>query len=268
MHPCSLCRIQCADTDSICIFCRARDRFWRSLDLLPVRARGWGLQNLRIWTGIVEEELERLAEAEKQQAAAEGTAAPKSGSAVVSDPKPTEKVDKSWLKPKEERAPSPGTSRPGLVEIGGDEEEGKFSSGSKPEKEKERHRSSRRRSSRRSRSRRHSHRSRSRKDRKRKKATSSEGRRKSPRKEPEGERERKVKPSVRPPRTPSRPPPRRSPPKPKPPKRLPVAKAKQRPTGRDWQGPATGWKLDPSYYGVNKGVKKRERHYQGDQGGR
>ena len=232
MHPCSLCRIQCADTDLICIFCRARDRFWRCLDLLPVRARGWGLQNLRIWTGIVEEELERLAEAEKQQAAAEETAAPKSGSAVVSDPKPAEKVDKSWLKPKEGRAPSSGTSRLCLVEIGGDEEEGKYSSDSKPEREKDRHRSSRRRSPRRSRSRRRSCRSQSRRDRKRKKATSSEGGRKTPKKEPESGREKKAKPSVRPPRTPSR-----SPPKPKPPKRLPVAKAKQRPTGRYWQGP-------------------------------
>ena len=86
-------------------------------------------------------------------------------------------------------------------------------------------------------------------------------RRKPPREAAPVEKERKAKPSVRPPRTPSKSPPKR-------PKRLPVAKAKQRPTGHYWQGPIRNWKLDPAYYGVNKGVKKRERHYQGDQGGR
>ena len=226
MHPCSLCRIQCSDTDSICVFCRSRDRFWRTLDLLPVRARGWTLQNLRIWTSIVEEELERLAEAEKQQTVAEGSATPKSGSAVVSEPKPEEKVDKSWVKAKEERAPSSGTSRLGLVEVDGQEEEGKHSSGSRPEKERDRRRSSRHRSSRRSRSRRRSYRSRSRRDRRRRRPTSSDAEKKAPKKDTEAGKEKKVKPSVRPPRTPSI-----SPPKPNPPKRLPVAKAKQRPSG-------------------------------------
>ena len=205
----------------------------------------------------MEEELERIAEAEKQQAAG-GTATPKSGSAVVNEPRSEEKVDKSWVKAKEERAPSSGTSRFGLVDVDA-EEEGKYSSGSKPEKRKERERSLRRRSSRRSRSRRRSHRSHSRRDRRRPRPTSSDAEKKAPKKDAEAGKEKKAKPSVRPPRTPSR-----SPPKPKPPKRLPVAKAKQRPTGGYWQGPARGWKLDPSYYGV----KKRERHYQGGQGGR
>ena len=86
-------------------------------------------------------------------------------------------------------------------------------------------------------------------------------RRKPPREVKPVEKERKAKPSVRPPRTPSKSPPKR-------PKRLPVAKAKQRPAAHYWQGPVRNWKLDPAYYGVNKGAKKRERHYQGDQGGR
>ena len=55
-----LCTIQCAEADVVCGFCRARDRFWRTLDNLPVRRRGWGIQNLRIWTSIVKEELEVL----------------------------------------------------------------------------------------------------------------------------------------------------------------------------------------------------------------
>ena len=254
MHPCRLCRIQCAECDTVCTFCRSRDRFWRTLDQLPVRAHGWALQNLRIWTSIIEEELERLGEQERAQVTAEGSATPKAGSAATPDEKAEEPVDKSWIKPKEERRTSPSTSRPGLVDLEGLEEEGKHSSGSKVEKEKTRHRSSRRRSSRRSRSRHRSHRSR--------RPTSSEATRRTTKKAIEPEKEKKAKPSVRPPRTPSRPPP-----KPKPPKRLPVAKAKQRPTGRYWQGPVRDWKLDPSYYGVNKGVKKRERHYQGDQEG-
>ena len=54
--------------------------FGEPLDTLPVRCRGWGIQNLRIWTAIIEEELERVAEAERQQAQAEVSAAPKSGS--------------------------------------------------------------------------------------------------------------------------------------------------------------------------------------------
>lgn len=258
MHPCKLCRIQCAESDLVCTFCRSRDRFWRTLDTLPVRARGWALQNLRIWTSILEEELERLGEQERAQTVAEGTATPKSGSTAVSEKQREEVVDKSWIKPKEEKKASPSTSRPGLVDLEG---EGKHSSGSKVEESKSRHRSSRRRSSRRSRSRRRHHRSKSKEGRRRRRPTSSEAERKTPKKATEVEKEKKAKPSVRPPRTPSKSPPR-------PPKRLPVAKAKQRPTGSSWQGPVRDWKLDPAYYGVNKGVKKRERHYQGDQGGR
>lgn len=161
----------------------------------------------------------------------------------MNESKPEERIDKSWVRPKEERAPSSGTSRLGLVEVDA-EEEGKHSSGSKPEKEKDRQRPHRRRSSRRSRSRRHSRRSQSRRDRRRRRPTSSDAEKKTPKKDAEVGKERKAKPSVRPPRTPSR-----SPPKPKPPKRLPVAKAKERPSGSYWQGPARGWKLDPSYYG-------------------
>ena len=258
MHACRLCRILCAETDTVCTFCRSRDRFWRTLDQLPTRARGWGLQNLRIWTSILEEELERLGEQERAQTTAEGTATPKSGSTVVPEAKREEEVDKSWIKPKEEKRTSPSTSRPGLVDL---EEEGKHSSGSKVAREKSGRRSSRNRSSRRSRSRRRSRRSRSREGRRRRRPTSSEAERKTPKKNTEVEKEKKAKPSVRPPRTPSRSPPR-------PPKRLPVAKAKQRPPGNFWRGPFKDWKNDPAYYGVNKGAKKRERHYQGGQGGR
>ena len=57
----------------------------------------------------------------------------------MNESKPEERIDKSWVRPKEERAPSSGTSRLGLVEVDA-EEEGKHSSGSKPEKEKDRQR--------------------------------------------------------------------------------------------------------------------------------
>ena len=262
MHPCRLCTIQCSDGDPICVFCRSRDRFWRALDTLPVRCRGWGIQNLRIWTAIIEEELERVAEAERQQAQAEVSAAPKSGSLAAPEGRPEEKADKTWVKPKEEERSSPGTAKPGLVEVNEpQEEEGKYSSSSRPAKEERKHHLSEGRSSRRSRSRRRRRDSKSRDARRRRRPSTSVERRKPPREEGPVEKERKAKPSVRPPRTPSKSPPKR-------PKRLPVAKPKPRPAPRYWQGPVRSWKLDPAYYGVNKGAKKRERHYHGDQGGR
>ena len=64
MYPCKLCEIRTAEPEGICLFCRCRNRFWHSLDRVPVRARPWALTNLRVWTGVIEEECEKIGEAD------------------------------------------------------------------------------------------------------------------------------------------------------------------------------------------------------------
>ena len=276
MQACRLCEILTPEIDGTCVFCRVRNRFWHSLDRLPVRARGWAINNLRVWTGVIEEESDKFEEAESAKRAAEATTAPKSAPASKSGStpregsveEPTNQPDKSWISPKKEEVrrgekPSPR----GLVDVES-AEEGKTSSASKPAKEerkasRKRSRSDRRRE--RSRSRR-SKRDRSRSRRSRHKERRSRSRRdhRGERREEGGGKERKAKPSVRPPKTPSRSPPRdRGGP---PPKEPPVRRGGPpdpvpRPTGRGWSGPIKAWHRAPQYWGVNKGQKKKENQY-------
>lgn len=172
------------------------------------------------------------------------------------DSRADDRVDKSWVKPKEERGNSLFAAKPGLVEVEDLRRKANTPAALKWTR--------RRRGTAHPRS---AHREGvpvvdDAIDRRVTKAGDGEERHKTPREKGPVEKEKKAKPSVKPPHTPSRSPP-------KAPKRPPVAKAKQRPTGRYWQGPIRSWKLDPAcYYGVNKGVKKREMHYFEDPGGR
>ena len=55
MH-CRDCGLLCAgEHESLCAFCRTRNRFWFILDELPVSLRGWAINSLRIWTSIQRE---------------------------------------------------------------------------------------------------------------------------------------------------------------------------------------------------------------------
>ena len=258
MQPCRLCEIQTAEVEGTCVFCRARNRFWHSLDRLPVVARGWALTNLRIWTGVVEEECEKLEEAREAREAAESTTAPKSAPASKNANTPREgsgqekddKPDKRWISPRREEPRSGEKPSPrGVVDIEGTEE-GRTSSASKPEKEK-RDKSKRRSNSRQRRPR---SRSRSRHRRRRDKTSSPRTGKKEKKAESEDRgKGKKAKPTVKPPTTPSRSPARErrtGPPS-------PVA----RPQGRQWSGPIRTWQREPQYWGQNKGRGKKERQY-------
>ena len=140
MYPCTQCGIRCGEPDQVCTFCRVRTRWWTTVDSLPLGLRGWGISNIRIWTGIVQEELDRFGEAEKARAAATATAASKSASPVVRGETPTkgskeseaDRPDKSWIAPKKEGdKPNTPKETPGVEEVASPVEEGKFSSGSK-----------------------------------------------------------------------------------------------------------------------------------------
>ena len=276
---CRECGLSSGD-DTICTFCRVRNRWWHTLDDLPVALRGWAISTVRIWTGILLEEGEKYLESQRVREEAEKTAAPKSASLVGPSRTPsegspkrkeTEKVDKSWIDPKREadatKSPKKTTGSPGVVDLSPGEEEGKTSSGSKAAKE------DKKTSRKRSRSDKKRDRSRSKRSRRRRRRSSSPRPRSSKREKDRDRRsdqadkgkERKAKPSVRPPRTPSKSPPRSRggpPPKEPPVERRggppdPVA----RPTGRDWSGPIKPWHRAPQYWGVNKGQKKKENQY-------
>ena len=247
------------------------------MDELPPALRGWCISNIRIWTGIVQEESDKYVELRKLREEAEKTAAPKSASVVNTEQTPKkgsagekeeEQPDKSWLKPKQEKDHnnSPKGS-PGVVDLSPGEEEGKTSSGSKIVKEDKRI------SRKRSRSDKRRDRSRSKRSGKRRRRSSSHRHRVSRGEKDRGRRsgqsdkgkERKARPSVRPPRTPSKSPPRcRGGP---PPKQPPVERREgppepiPRPTGRDWSGPFKPWHRAPQYWGVNKGQTKKEKQY-------
>ena len=215
MYPCSQCGVRTGEADQVCTFCRVRTRWWTTVDCLPLGLRGWGISNIRIWTGIVQEEIDRFEEAEKARAAATATAASKSASPVVRGGTPTkgskeqeaDRPDKSWIAPKKEGdKPNSPKGTPGVEEVDSPGEEGKYSSGSKQLKEektpKKRSRSARKRD-----------RSRSRRSRRRRRRSSSRRSRHTKedkdkkREQSEKGKEKKAKPSVRPPRTPSRSPP-------------------------------------------------------------
>ena len=269
MYPCTQCGIRCGEPDQVCTFCRVRTRWWTTVDSLPLGLRGWGISNIRIWTGIVQEELDRFEEAEKARAAATATAASKSASPVVrtkgSKEQEADRPDKSWIAPKKEGdKPNSPKETPGVEEVGSPVEEGKCSSGSKQLKEdktpRRRSRSARKRDKSRSR---RSHRRRRRSSSRRSRLTKEDKDKK--KEQAEKGKEKKAKPSVRPPRTPSISPPgdRGGPP----PKQPPVERRGgppdrvARPEGRAWSGPIKPWQREPQYWGVNKGVKKKEAQY-------
>ena len=276
MQPCRLCRILTQEPDGKCNFCRARDLFWLGLDDLPVALRNWATTNLRIWGGIVREEHDKFLELERQRKEAEDSTASKAASLAVPQKAPldrgaeeeSEKPDKRWIEPKQEkdRNRSPRGS-PGVEEIDLPEGEGRHSSSSKVPKEEEKSRRKRSRSDKKR------ERSRSKRSRRRRRRSSSRKPR-TPKAESEKgqssqhqgrDKEKKAKPSVRPPRTPSR-----SPPKSRggpPPKEPPVARhhgpppAVQRPSGRQWSGHLQEWQRQPQFWGTDKGRKKKEEQY-------
>ena len=305
MVPCRDCGLLTGELNQLCVYCRVRNRFWATADELPTELCGWGVTTLRVWTGILQEEIDKFNETRRAKEGAAQSVRPKSASpGVPSEPvdtprsgsqvsgadqgkassrgspvpgraskgeeDETKKVDKSWIpvKKEEDWPRTPPSGEVGVVEI--EEGEGKHSSSSRVHLEEKKRRRSRRRSTTKSGSRR---------DRKRKSRTRSRSRHRrrrsskgSPPKAPPDEKpgeeerkERKAKPSVRPPRTPSRSPPGRH----KPPARKPPAHPRPlaRPSGRAWQGPGKPlWKYNPRYFGENKGVKKRERHINRSQG--
>ena len=268
--PCRDCGLLCGEHEPLCTFCRTRNRFWFVLDDLPVQLRSWAVNSLRIWTSILQEEGDKHQEHVRLQEEAGKTTAPKAKSpASTVSPGPgraesaegEERPDKTWVKPKreEEEARSPVKKEFSPKEA---EEEGKETSSSKAH-----HREPDQRSRKRSRTRSRGHR-----DRKRASKTRSRSRRRrrrSSRGEAAGEAtlrerepapaERKAKPSVRPPRTPSISPPGRH----NPPSRTPPI---IRPAVKKWDGRPPPWKLQPKYFGENKGAKKRERHWYRAQG--
>ena len=97
-----------------------------------------------MWTGVIEEECEKIEEAEAARKAAEKTRAPKSAPPSKSERTPREgsknshpdRPDKSWGSPKGEEEGEKPSPR-GLAEVE-EVEEGKTSSGSKPIKQRER----------------------------------------------------------------------------------------------------------------------------------
>ena len=267
---CALCGTPTPELDAKCTFCRARDRFWLVLDDLPSELRGWAISNLRIWTGIVQEEHEKFTTLLRQREIVNNTAAAKSAGPRLRSQSPSQgrsvdPKDKAVDLKEEETRTSPPSKRAGVKEIEGvvEEEEGKHSSSSKAAKPKADTTSSRPRSRKRSRSRRRRDRSKSRRSRTRRDRSRSRKGRANDR--GEGGKEKKAKPSVRPPRTPSR-----SPPKARggpPPKRPPVERGSgppapvARPTGRQWTGTLRQWQRQPQYWGINKGQKKKEKQY-------
>lgn len=273
MNPCSQCGVRTGEPDFVCTFCRVRTRWWTTVDSLPIGLRGWCISNIRIWTGIVQEEIDRFEEIEKAKASVTATATSKSASPVVRGDTPTkgskeeaaDRPDKTWIAPKKEGdKPRSPKGAPGVEEIDSPAEEGKHSSGSRQHKEEKTPRK-------RSRSERKRDRSRSKRSRHRRRRSSSR-RSRHPKEDRDKKREhsekgkeKKAKPSVRPPRTPSRSPPgdRGGPP----PKHPPVERRGgppdpvARPTGRAWSGTFKAWQKAPQYWGVNKGVKKKENQY-------
>ena len=267
---CTLCGTVTSELDGKCTFCRARDRFWVVLDDLPPELRGWAISNLRIWTGIIQEEHEKFVTLLKQKEIVNQSAAPKSAGPRLPSKSPSkgrevsEKEKAIDLKEEESRV-SPASKKAGVkeLEIEAEEEEGKYSSSSKGPKSRVDTRSSRPRSRKRSRSRRRRDRSKSRRSKTRKERSRS--RRGQQKDKEETGKEKKAKPSVRPPKTPSRSPPRdRGGP---PPKQPPVARrggappSVARPTGRYWSGHLKEWQREPQYWGTNKGRKKKEDQY-------
>ena len=262
---CRDCGLLCGEQEVLCAFCRTRNRFWFILDELPVSLRGWALTSLRIWTSILQEEADKHQEHRRLQEEAGKTTAPKAKSpASTTSPAPgrtegeevEERQDKSWVAPKreEEETRSPDQRERSPAEV---EEEGKHTSSSKGHR-RDPDPPSRRRSRTRSRGRR---------ERKRASKTRSRSRRRprrSSRKEEASEpvprireavpADLRARPSVRPPHTPSQSPPGRHHP---PSKTPPII----RPAVKRWDGKPAAWKLQPKYYGENKGAKKRERHW-------
>ena len=179
------------------------------MDALPIGLRGWCISNVRIWTGIVQEEIDRFEESEKARASATAAAVSKSASPVVRGETPTKgsKEQEADLVPKKEGdKPNSPKGTPGVEEVDSPGEEGKYSSGSKQPKEektpKKRSRSARKRD--RSRSRRSRRRRRRSSSRRSRHAKEDQDKKKE---QSEKGKEKKAKPSVRPPRTPSRSPP-------------------------------------------------------------
>ena len=73
MH-CRDCGLLCAgEQESLCTFCRTRNRFWEILDDL---LRGWAINSLRIWTSILQEEGDKRQEHLRLQEEAGKTTAP------------------------------------------------------------------------------------------------------------------------------------------------------------------------------------------------
>ena len=169
---CALCGTPTPELDAKCTFCRARDRFWLVLDDLPSELRGWAISNLRIWTGIVQEEHEKFTTLLRQRELVNNTAAPKSAGPSLASHSPSQgrsvdPKDKAVDLKEEETRTSPPSKRAGVKEVEGvvEEEEGKHSSSSKAAKPKADTTSSRPRSRKRSRSRRRRDRSKSRRSR-------------------------------------------------------------------------------------------------------
>lgn len=134
MVPCRACGLLTGEANQLCTYCRVRNRFWAVADDLPAELRSWGVTTLRIWTGILQEEIDKHQESQQTQADAQKTVRPKSGSPGVPEtapvagsqpvkkeetktlpeetPKtgseeekkdlPEEKVDKSWIAAKKE----------------------------------------------------------------------------------------------------------------------------------------------------------------------
>ena len=269
-----LCRdcglLTSGESEPVCTFCRSRTRFWTVCDDLPVGLRPWAVSSLRIWTSILQEEAEKFQEHKRLQEEAGRSAASKAKSPAT-NPSPgpgrkeveedTSEPGKAWLEPKreEERPSSPVKKESSPTEV---EEEGKNTSSSRA-LPRDQERPSRRKSRTQSKGRRERKRAsktRSRSRRRHRRSSRGETAGESTRRDREARpAELKVRPSVRPPHTPSESPPGRH----EPPSRTPPI---TRPAVKRWDGKPPAWKLQPKYFGENKGAKKRERHWYRAQG--
>ena len=267
---CRDCCLLCGEAESLCSFCRTRNRFWYILDDLPVQLRSWATNSIRIWTSILQEEADKHQEHLRLQEEAGKTTAPKAKSpASTVSPGPgraegreeEEHLDKSWVEPKrEEEAPkSPVKKEVSPAEAA---EEGKNTSSSRVHL-RDRDRQSRRRSKTRSRGRREKKRAsktRSRSRRRHRRSSREEAASEpAPRTSEAVPTDHRARPSVRPPHTPSQSPPGRH----IPPSRTPPI---IRPAVKRWDGKPAPWKLQPKFFGENKGAKKRERRWYRAQG--
>ena len=269
-----LCRdcglLTSGETEAVCTFCRSRTRFWTVCDDLPVGLRAWAVSSLRIWTSILQEEAEKFQEHKRLQEEAGKTAASKAKSPAT-NPSPgpgraeaeegTSEPDKAWVETKreEEKASSPIKKESSPTEA---EEEGKHTSSSKayPRDQKRPSRRQSRTRSRRHRDKKRASKTRSRSGRRHRRSSRGEAAGESARRDREARpAELRARPSVRPPHTPSKSPPGRH----EPPSRTPPI---IRPAVKRWDGKPAAWKLQPQYYGENKGAKKRERHWYRAQG--